>query len=64
MPRSNVRFANVTELLLAQKQRKEQEEKAKAEHFQRSIKLAASMCALATGMIFVVWIVGAEQGWW
>jgi hypothetical protein len=59
-----VRFANVTELLLAQKQRKEQEEKAKAEHFQRSIKLAASMCALATGMMFIVWIVGTEQGWW
>jgi cobalamin biosynthesis protein CobD/CbiB len=59
-----VRFANVTELLLAKKQRMEEEEKAKAEHFQRSIKLAASMCALATGLMMVLWIVGTEQGWW
>jgi hypothetical protein len=64
MPRNNIRFIDVAELILAK--RKEQDAMAREQktHFEQSLDTLAWLIALGISLTVVLLVVASQEGWW
>jgi hypothetical protein len=63
MPRANLRYINVEQLILAKSQEREKLERQRAQACQDSMEIVAWLCALGISLTFVVLIAGYQEGW-
>jgi hypothetical protein len=64
MHRSNIKYVDVAELVLAKQRERDIKERERKTHFDQSLDTLAWLIALGISLTVVLLVVAVQEGWW